>query len=73
MNFNIHIEEDKQRLRPENSEVNRLFGSNEKILSLTDWRPQFKGLNGFRSGLEITINWFLDPKNLSKYSSNYEI
>ena len=32
---------DEQRLRPEKSEVNRLLGCNEKIKSLTDWKPKY--------------------------------
>ncbi len=73
MNYPIQIESDKERIRPENSEVNRLYGSNEKIISLTNWKPRYAGLNGFRKGLEITINWFLNPKNLAYYSSYYQL
>src|SRR5690606_11267428 len=32
---------DDVRMRPEKSEVERLFGSNEKILQLTNWKQQF--------------------------------
>ena len=73
MNSNIEVEVETNRLRPETSEVNRLYGSNEKIISLTDWEPKYKGIKGFEKGLEITINWFSNPNNLNKYSSNYEI
>ena len=44
---------DEQRLRPENSEVNRLLGSNEKIKRLTSWRPQYT----FEQGLAETIEF----------------
>lgn len=52
---------EEERLRPENSEVNRLLGSNEKIKRLTDWRPQYT----FEQGLAETIEFFKD--NLDKY------
>jgi len=73
MNSSIEIESDKERIRPEKSEVNRLYGCNKKIISMTNWEPKYCGINGFKKGLEITIEWFLDPNNLKLYSSNYMI
>ena len=73
MNKNIEIRSDNERIRPKESEVNRLFGSNKKILSLTEWAPIYQGLNGFKKGLEISIEWFTDPKNLSLYKTEYVI
>ena len=70
MNSDVEVIKDKDRMRPETSEVNRLFGDNKYIKSLTDWEPQFDGINGFKRGLEITSDWFSDPNNLSKYKSN---
>ena len=70
MNSDVEVIKDKDRMRPDNSEVNRLFGDNKYIKSLTDWEPQFDGINGFKRGLEITSDWFSDPDNLSKYKSN---
>lgn len=52
---------DEVRLRPEKSEVNRLLGCNEKILRLTDWRPQYS----LSKGLEYTIEFLRN--NLDKY------
>lgn len=52
---------DEQRFRPVKSEVNRLLGSNKKILELTNWKPQFT----FEEGLAETIKFLKD--NLSKY------
>ena len=52
---------DEQRLRPEKSEVNRLLGCNEKILRLTDWKPQYS----LEEGLKNTIQFLKD--NLDKY------
>ena len=67
MNVDIEIECDRKRLRPVKSEVNRLFGDNTRIRSLTRWNPVYANRDGFRSGLELTVEWFTDPKNLSKY------
>lgn len=54
---------DSDRLRPEKSEVRRLFGSNEKLKKLTDWKQEFT----FEQGIEETIEWFRNPENLKKY------
>jgi NAD dependent epimerase/dehydratase len=55
-----------ERLRPSKSEVFRLFGSNEKISKNTDWKPQYS----LSEGLEKTIFWFRDQKNLRQYKSD---
>ncbi|HHT63093.1 MAG: NAD-dependent 4,6-dehydratase LegB [Bacillota bacterium] len=55
---------DDQRLRPGNSEVNRLLGSNEKIKSLTNWKPQYT----LEQGLAETIEFFRN--NLDKYKTD---
>lgn len=55
---------DEQRLRPEKSEVNRLLGSNEKIMRLTNWRPQYT----FEQGLSETIEFL--RQNLDKYKAD---
>lgn len=52
---------DEQRLRPEKSEVNRLLGCNEKILRLTNWKPQYT----FEQGLSETIAFLRE--NLGQY------
>lgn len=68
MNSPLEIVTDNQRLRPKNSEVNRLFGDNKRLSELTGWQPAYGGLEGFRRGLEITAEWFTDPANLARYS-----
>lgn len=52
---------DKQRLRPEKSEVERLLGSNEKILKLTNWKPNYT----FEQGIAETIEFL--KNNLDRY------
>ncbi len=55
---------DEQRLRPENSEVNRLLGSNEKITALTNWKPQYT----FEQGCAETIEFL--KHNLDRYKTD---
>lgn len=57
---------DKQRVRPEKSEVMRLLGSNKKITELTDWKQKYS----FERGLDETIEWFKNKENLKFYKSN---
>ena len=74
MGKNIEIKTDLKRLRPKTSEVERLFGDNSLIKSLTDWKPCFAGKDGFRKGIKITADWFMNKENLSFYTRNkYEI
>lgn len=70
MNADMEIESDGQRLRPEKSEVERLWADNNRLRSLTGWTPAFGGLDGFRKGIERTVAWFSDPENLKQYKSD---
>jgi NAD dependent epimerase/dehydratase len=49
----VTVETDDNRIRPANSEVNRLLADNAKIHRLTSWRSQVP----FRAGLEMTVAW----------------
>jgi len=51
------------RIRPQNSEVERLLGSNEKLKELTRWIPE----TDIDRGLELTIDWFRNEENLRIY------
>ncbi len=74
MDVDVEITSEENRLRPSNSEVERLFGDNKLLKELTSWEPEYGGLKGFEKGLRITIDWFSDPSNLSKYNNNsYQI
>lgn len=57
---------DEARLRPEKSEVFRLFGSNEKLRQYTNWNPKYT----LETGLKETIEWFKVPSNLSGYKAD---
>jgi NAD dependent epimerase/dehydratase len=70
MREEIEIITDEQRLRPEKSEVERLWASNTKALEILGWEPQYGGLDGFRRGIAKTVEWFSNPQNLSTYKSD---
>ncbi|OSB14041.1 NAD-dependent 4,6-dehydratase LegB [Clostridium botulinum] len=51
---------DEERIRPEKSEVNRLWADNRKIKELTSWNPRYN----LDDGLKETIEWI---RNNMKY------
>ena len=69
MNSSIEIISDESRMRPENSEVRRLWADNSKANELFDWKPAFSGVEGFSRGLSETIDWFTKANNLREYKS----
>ena len=66
INPNAKIITDEQRLRPQNSEVFRLYGSNEKIMQHTNWKPEFT----LTEGLANTIDWLRIPENLKHFKAD---
>ena len=66
MQSDVQFISDDQRIRPEKSEVFRLWGDNKLIRELTDYTPGYT----FRQGLTETVNWFMNPANLKKYKTN---
>lgn len=66
MNSDVQVITDNARLRPENSEVFRLWCDNTKIRELTGFEPKYS----IKEGLKKTIDWFMDPDNLRKYKSD---
>lgn len=66
INPTAKIISDSQRIRPEKSEVFRLFGSNEKIKQHTGWEPKFT----FAEGLAETVKWFRNQENLKLYKAD---
>jgi NAD dependent epimerase/dehydratase len=69
MGVNVEVTTDKERIRPANSEVERLFAAVEKAGRLLSWAPRYGGLDGFKRGLAHTIDWFCDPVNLARYKT----
>lgn len=65
----IEIETDSGRLRPEKSEVERLWADNRKARNLLGWQPTYGGHEGFRLGISKTVEWFRATGNRSLYKS----
>lgn len=66
MDSQVEFVFDQQRMRPEKSEVSRLWCDNTKIKALTGFEPEFS----IRQGLQKTIEWFTQAENLSKYKAS---
>ncbi|HOT27699.1 MAG TPA: NAD-dependent 4,6-dehydratase LegB [Candidatus Ozemobacteraceae bacterium] len=67
MGASIDIETDEQRLRPENSEVERLWADNRKAREMLGWEPSFAGREGLRRGIAETVAWLSKPEILTQY------
>jgi NAD dependent epimerase/dehydratase len=65
MKSDIRLVTDKERLRPEKSEVFRLCCDNTKIEKLTGFKPQVD----FKEGLQRTIDWYTQPSHLKHYKA----
>ena len=63
INPDAKIVSEDVRIRPQNSEVERLLGSYEKLKELTRWIPE----TDIDRGLELTIDWFRNEENLRIY------
>ncbi|WP_219834390.1 NAD-dependent 4,6-dehydratase LegB [Paenibacillus sp. R14(2021)] len=61
---------DEVRIRPDKSEVERLWADNRKAFELLAWSPDYAGEDGFRRGLQETIAWFSNPRNLEQYKAS---
>jgi NAD dependent epimerase/dehydratase len=70
MGAEIEIVTDEQRLRPEKSEVDRLWASNEKAARLLGWQPSYGGVDGLRRGIAETVAWFREPANMAAYKAD---
>jgi len=65
MKSDVNFILDKERIRPKNSEVYRLWSDNSKLRRLTNFCPK----TSIEEGLKKTIDWILIPENLSRYKS----
>lgn len=66
MGSDVEFLTDEQRIRPEKSEVFRLWCDNTKIRGLTGFEPEYS----IRDGLQKTIDWLIQPENLAKYKAD---
>jgi dTDP-glucose 4,6-dehydratase len=70
MGTEIEIVTDEQRLRPVNSEVERLWADNSKAKKLFDWSPAYGDREGLKRGLAETAEWFQNSDNLAGYKAD---
>jgi dTDP-glucose 4,6-dehydratase len=70
MGRDIRVVTDEARLRPKDSEVERLWSDNAKASRLFGWHPAYAGREGFKRGLARTAEWFADAKNLVAYRAD---
>ena len=70
MNKKVVVSTDNERVRPKNSEVERLVADNSKAKKLFGWEPKYVGPEGFKKGLAETIEWFVKPENIKQYKSD---
>ncbi len=66
MNSDAELVQDSSRIRPKNSEVERLWCDNTKIKELTGFIPEIS----LEQGIKKTVNWFSDSSNLAKYKTD---
>lgn len=64
LDSDIEIITKSERVRPDKSEVDRLYCDNSKILDTTNWQPKFT----LKQGIEDTVRWL--EENISMYKSN---
>lgn len=69
MGVEIDIVSDEERIRPADSEVERLYAGVDKARRLFGWAPEHCGRDGFAKGLSKTVEWFQDPANLAAYKT----
>ena len=65
----VAVTEDPARVRPENSEVERLWSDSSKIETAFGWKPAHAGRDGLYRGLEKTYAWFRDNSNEAGYDA----
>ncbi|MFL2770838.1 MAG: NAD-dependent 4,6-dehydratase LegB [Rhodospirillaceae bacterium] len=69
MDSDVTVISDDQRIRPDGSEVERLWASNTKAKDLFGWTPLYGKREGLRLGLEKTIAWYSDSDHIPLYKA----
>lgn len=64
---NLQPKTDSARIRPENSEVERLCCDHAKAKKLLGWQPKLAGKDGLKHGLTKSLEWFAEPVNRAHY------
>ncbi len=71
MNVKIEVITDETRLRPVDSEVERLWADNTKAKELFGWQPVYGDREGFKRGIVETAEWFENSGNLHSYKADF--
>jgi NAD dependent epimerase/dehydratase len=66
MDVELSIKTSKERIRPENSEVERLFCDNKKLLKNTPWKPNYT----LKQGILEVIEWMKKSENMNYFKSD---
>lgn len=73
MGAQVTIKQSPARIRPKDSEVERLCADWSLAKRVLGWAPAYSGRDGLIRGLNQTIAWIGDPANLGRYKSGYSI
>ena len=66
----IKVISDKVRVRKKLSEVDQLLSDNTLAKKILKWEPKYSNIEGFKLGLQKTIEWFSNEQNRNKYKSD---
>ena len=66
LNVDLVIKSSMKRIRPQNSEVERLFCDNTKLLDHTSWKPNYS----LEQGIDLVIEWMKNSDNLNYFKSD---
>jgi dTDP-glucose 4,6-dehydratase len=66
----LEVKTEQERVRPEHSEVDRLWADATLAKELIGWTPNYGGLDGFERGIAETVAWFADAANLVGYRTD---
>jgi len=67
MGVKAETEEDAMRIRPEESEVQRLCADSGKARERFAWQADYADADGLKRALKLTIDWFQQKENLARY------
>ncbi len=70
LGVDVLFDVEKKRIRPQDSEVERLCADNTLAKNILSWTPHYAGHNGLKNGLAETIAWFKENKNTHFYQGD---
>ena len=69
MGVDVGVTTAEERMRPDKSEVDRLYADVSKANDLLGWTPTHGEREGFARGLQKTADWFSNESNLQHYKT----